>query len=371
VTRHRYSSRVTGKGGKSTTVTSGLSNQIWPDLIWEGSCDDIVGNRSGVNPFETYNTDHRGIRVNGKFGFYTHENVVLDHGIGWSSTVPGSPNDSDSVTMLLARTNPSRPYIDPGMLAQDIYDLPKMVKDIGFYVMGGRKRPSPKMIANGYLSWNFGWAPLVDDLKKLLAFQTAVEKRKKDLHKLSQGGLHRRTTVFTGKNTTQVSRYVPAVYGPSPLVNVAITTTTTKWASVVYRPTTATPKLDDSNIDRIANDLVFGKNLSFSTVWQLMPWTWLEDWFTSFGDFLAASRNAIGTVPTDICVMTHDNARITGIYPVDIGDLKVEIIPSNGVEHKTRRVGFTGPSIELRFPFLGGEQLSTLSSLAIQRLGGK
>jgi hypothetical protein len=153
-------------------------------------------------------------------------------------------------------------------------------------------------------------------------------------------------------------------------VSVAITVTTTKWASVVYRPTSDTPPLDGSNIDKVANDLVFGRNLSPSTLWQLMPWTWLEDWFTSFGDYLSASRNAIGTSATDICVMTHDNARLTGIYPIDIGDLKIEIIPGVGVEHKTRRVGFTAPSIELRLPFLGGEQLSTLSSLAFQRLGG-
>jgi hypothetical protein len=96
--------------------------------------------------------------------------VVLDHGIGFSSTVPGAPSDSDTVTRLLARTNPSQPYVDPGLLAQDIYDIPKMVKDIGFYIMGGRKTPSPKMVANGYLSWNFGWAPLIGDLQKILQF---------------------------------------------------------------------------------------------------------------------------------------------------------------------------------------------------------
>lgn len=369
MTRHRYSSRVSAPGGTSTTSTVGLSNVTWPSLIWEGSCDDVVGNRGGVNPFEVYNTDHAGIKVNGTFGFYTHHNVILDHGIGWSNTVAGAPSDSASVTMLLARTNPSQPYVDPGLLLQDIYDLPKMVKDIGFYVMGGRKKPSAKMAANGYLSWNFGWAPLVGDLQKLLQFQTAVEKRKAQLLKLAKGGLHRRITVFTGKATSQNQRYAPAVYGPSPLVNVAYTTTTKKWASVVYRPTSDTPKLDASNVDRIANDLVFGRNLSPSTIWQLMPWTWLEDWFTTFGDFLAASRNAIATIPTDICVMTHDNTRITGVYPVDAAGVRFDIVGGTGVDHKVRHVSFAGPSIELRFPFLGGEQLSTLSALAIQRLG--
>jgi hypothetical protein len=78
---------------------------------------------------------------------------------------------------LVAGTNPSRPVTNIPIWIQNLVELPKMVKQLGDLLNKPALLANPKGAASSYLGYSFGWAPLVDDLLKLLDVQSYVIKR--------------------------------------------------------------------------------------------------------------------------------------------------------------------------------------------------
>lgn len=372
VVRSRSLAYLYVRGGKAVTKTAGLVDNVQGPATLSKTMIDTIGNKQGVNMLDL--SIQR--PVIGSYTGRTQEYTCTDYYFSrWLEplTVPNQPSDASVVTSGLARTNPSRPYVDPGLLIQDLKDLPQMLLDIGTYIKSKDKRPSAKMVANGYLSWNFGWMPLVGDLVKLVQFQTAVEKRKAELQSLRTKGLHRTYTAFTGTWPWKFESYFPVFYGGCPYWEFVYETTTKKWMSVDYKLSAPPPPMDASGLDETARNLVGGMNLSASTLWDLMPWSWMIDWFSNVGDILAATRNVLGTETSNICVMTHTTTQLKKVTRLDNGPWhgNFKVAPGANSEFKKRSVGFFGPSLELKLPFLDGGQLSILSALAVQRNRGR
>lgn len=368
-TRNRSRNTIRKKGGTLTTTTPGLSGYSQPDIWGTETMTDVVGNMGGVNPLSSAKRQFVLGRYSGQCGYFRHMDTYITDPLGSPGSVPGTPSDAAVVTSMLNFTNPSRPYVDPGMLIQDLVDLPKMVRDIGDFIKRGHKNPSSRMVASGFLGWTFGWLPLFRDLQKLLNFQSAVEKRKKVLRSLRSGGQHSTYTAFDGTyKYPSYNGYFVTTYGTSPYGTFQWEAKAKKWGSVTYRLTADSPPLDESGIDAVAQSLVFGMNLSMETLWDLMPWTWLIDWFANVGDILGANRNVLRTQATNICVMEQIQAWCISLTLIGTPGT-VTVDQSNGIVTKSRRIGFTGPSLVLQIPFLDGTQWSILSALAVQRLG--
>lgn len=317
--------------------------------------------------------------LNGKnSSFWMHEEYIQ-----WANytlegrSIPGIPSDAAAGTEGVARTNPSRPRVDIVQFLAELRDVPKMIFQIGDLLtrmskaqrQGRRFKPTAKDVASGFLGWTFGWDPLISDLKKLLDFEKMVDDRLKELEQLRQGRLSRTVKVFSTSFEEEWNYgFVGQLYQAQAKGTLRSLITADKWVSVRYRPTAATILPLGADARNLARSLVFGHSPDVSTLWELMPWSWLIDWFSTAGDYFAANRNHLGTTIEDIAVMTHLTATpkswtwTTNPYSADF-----TVVKGYTASWKRRR-RVAGPSITASIPFLSGKQWSILSALAVTRL---
>jgi hypothetical protein len=271
---------------------------------------------------------------------------------------------------LLARTNPSRPVVTPLTLLQDVIELPRMLRDAGKLMRKGRKGLSAKDIANQNLAIQFGWMPLIQDVQHLLDLQSHVQKRTAEIHRLYQKqGLKRRITLGTGSGQSTV--LVPnAASGGSGLWNAKFERIGhfKKWGTVRWKPTSLPPYLSDTErLNHQVQKIVGGLTPEglLSGAWDVLPWTWLVDWFTNAGDFLLTHSNTVPAESGHASVMLNT---VTKSYCSHYGNTSSWLTGGDGtsiLENKRRNVG-TGLTLA-RVPFIGLRRLSILGSLFIQR----
>lgn len=372
----RYRERYIGTipGGWLEATAEGLNDIQVDDSFAEGEYTyDAVDNPGGMNPF--LNVKHRltFARITGKVGFgYKAHNVPVNSRANFAGPPAGWPTDTQAVTEFLARTNPSRASVDVFTFLAELKDLPKMVKSVGQHFL---KKPNSfpdilKRFSGQFLNYQFGWAPLLSDLGKLVDFTEVVNNRVRELESLKSGkGLRRKYTAF---DVTEVHSdfsgdfYPVVVYSAECTARADLLSRYRKWVTGTWRPTSTTPILSGDAQLELARSLVFGHNISPKQVWDLMPWTWLIDWFSTTGDFIAANRNHIGATCTDVCVMTNAVGAWTNVRLINNPyGAHLKRIPSVGWEHKERQPASAVPSLEVKLPFLSGRQLSILSALAV------
>lgn len=266
-------------------------------------------------------------------------------------------SDGDLATELLARTNPNRYYVNGPVSFLELRDLPHMLKLQGDNII--------QNAAGGYLSWQFGWKPLISDVKKLLDFNGLVEKKIGELHRLnSNKGLHRRRSFGTVTRQDEETVNVFNHNGNRCDVKWRRITNIEKWGTVRYRPASL-PSKDESKIRKQAIRIVYGLELSPSNLWEALPWSWLVDWFSNVGDYLGQFNNVVPCVSSAPCIMTRTTTRAT----FSRSDSTSQVTGCTGgstVQTKARSV--VSPTISASLPFLTGRQLSILGSLAILRL---
>ena len=124
------------------------------------------------------------------------DNVVL--------SAIGAPTGNRSagylVTQALANVNPSNPLVDVPLFLFEFKDFPGMLKNAGDILSGIRnisKGINPKHANDGFLAYQFGWAPLFSDLRKLLNFAKEFEKRQNFLKQNGGGKKIRRISAVT------------------------------------------------------------------------------------------------------------------------------------------------------------------------------
>jgi hypothetical protein len=370
-------------------------------VVYSDRCQDTVGNWNGENGLLIDKMDKRGIAP-------LSCNIVNPAGWtlvirNWFPTVnTGSIShisqtiisDGALATEVLARSNPSKPYISVPNFLYEMKDLPGMIRDMGrlniqLQNLARAKKSgnvSPELMAGHaaghYLGAQFGWAPLISDLKKLLDFQKQVDRRINDLDRLfnKNGGLHRTVGkpnpkkgkpggfVVTSQefNPQYVTESVFFGVAGNIVCNFHKTTVTKRWGSVRWTAVSLpSNRYTNKELQSLATRLVFGANLNPEAIWDAIPWSWLIDWFTNVGTFLGAYTNVIPVHASTPLVMTHK--RTVGTYTrVD----NVSIISGGGgttvLESKARNLATA--TLSASVPFLSARQLSILSALALQQL---
>jgi hypothetical protein len=113
---------------------------------------------------------------------------------------------------------------------------------------------------------------------------------------------------------------------------------------------------------RLARKAVFGLSFEPEDAWNLIPWTWMIDWFSNCGEWLEAHNNRIPCSPERVCIMTKTETVCVWI--------RTDSLSYTGGEcyalRTTKSRALSSGSAEAWLPFISERQLSILGALHIQ-----
>lgn len=287
---------------------------------------------------------------------------------GWANslgaqgaTLPSRPSNNAIATQVMERSNPSRAEVDIGVAIAELREAPQLLFRAG--------RSMLRNGANYYLNYQFGWSPLVNDVMDCLDVPAAYNRRLSELQSLyRKGGLRRRIDLPTqvAPQTTKGTT-LESVQGDLITGMLAQSSYRKMWGVARWRPTLAGLPADSGDMERLMRRTLYGLHVDASTAWNLMPWSWLIDWFGTFGDYLEANRNTVGAVLNGpISVMWNE------VYMDQYlrGSTHPTVSGGGGFKRKETKNRALVPFIlpEARFPLLGASRLSILGSLAVLRI---
>lgn len=235
----------------------------------------------------------------------TMEDVtVIQHLAPQVIDVPGT--GGDLAVELLKRTNPSRPSVSiPTFLGEGMEDVKKLPETI--------KERGANYASN--LGVRFGILPFVSDVLKMTRISEAVDKRSRELVRLNNKGGARVKRVFSDHTYTATS--------PGQLIfaeegtwteGVIVTQTRSKvWGFCRWIPDGSFNtviqggKANRAEIRKICLGIGSNKNISGygRDAWNLIPFSWLADWYGNFGDLLAANQNDNLAHPEGVGICQH------------------------------------------------------------------
>jgi hypothetical protein len=296
---------------------------------------------------------------------------TLRDGTWLLTSIPdGMPSEGSSMTDLFARTNPSRPDYVPLTLLQDLIDIPKQLKDVGRLIRSPRRILSPKEQGSQYLGYQFGWRPLVEDVKNLLDLQSHIHQRVGELNRLkSDSGLKR--TLHLGRWASEYERRNLFVESGSGFFSFAVNhyvhTDVERWGTIRWKPSSI-PGHNPKDADTIAQAKRIVSGLSLEALqkgaWDLLPWSWIVDWFGNIGNYCLINSNTVPAFVSSACIMTKTSS--TNWYvPV------ISSFPTTGgggkAYYTTKRRYVGAPSLDVHLPFIGKDRLAILGALFVQR----
>jgi hypothetical protein len=216
--------------------------------------------------------------------------------------------------------------------------------------------------------WQFGWSPLLKDLRKLQQFQMNVDRRVEEINKLHSGtGLRRRITLSEGVSKSSDNSVTVHSVNCTVRCKMEQTTSWKRWGTVRWTPDAPIPSTKGA-VEAQALKAVLGIGLDAgnisSAAWEAIPWSWLIDWFANVGEYLQTHNNTVPASPGGIAIMETVNStktftRTTGDSWVRGGSATLSRVT------KKRHVG--SATLAASLPFLNGRQVSILGSLAVLR----
>lgn len=194
-------------------------------------------------------------------------------------------------------------------------------------------------LSNEYLNYEYGWRLVVQDLRTLYVLQKSLYQRLMEIVSHNGRNIRRRVNYPTVTTNAEVFETdVPYNYwdvGGAPnghiwrpsrtTLRYEATTTTRTWGSFGYHywiPDVSSPVWQSK-----ALSVLFGVAPTPQLLWDILPWSWLADWFTNIGDVVSnVSVNAVdnlvvryaylmrNTVLTQSCIAdcSHDGSDAAG-----------------------------------------------------------
>lgn len=275
----------------------------------------------------------------------------IDHlGVNTMGTV-------EAATRGAARTNPSRPSVDMPTELLQIHQMPDIIRQAGRNEFG--------RVGGANLGYQFGVRPIINAVVSMGNMQHKIASRTDELMRAERDGGIKRTVVVDAGSAQEIRNTFLQTDGLFIRENVHWWTGETVSVHSRWVPDGSYAPLTQSNREyvlmRQALRAITGGTLDGSTAWELMPWSWLVDYFGNVGEYFAASRNIVGLVLSDVAVMRHTVTRVEfgGIVGSDFS-----FSSFNGRwETKTRKTSFVAPTLSSA-SFLNANQVGILASLA-------
>lgn len=346
------------------------------------SCVDVTGDGAGDNqPLTVTRTTRSGGLINGieastLSGYIWNDYpcaYVEDSYLTTHLSIPGQPSDGSLATQALARTQPYRAEAVAWEYLENIPQLGSSARDLYRYKLNQLERLVPAKLwrsldraAKLNLLYQFGIAPLISDIGTLLHFQKSVDNRVKEIERLyGKRGLRRTLQMWDGSNTTTIASQT--IQSQGVLLHARITKTTTVSVRCHVRWRAIFPiQPSDAAMRNRAKRAILGADIDPYVVYELMPWSWLVDYFFNLGSLVKAAKN--------LTTVTHDTVRVMEHYRTwssssnhdtnGSGANKITCSPfSVSFETKKRRLAI--PTLNAQESLLTGGQLSILGSLVV------
>lgn len=282
------------RGTQEVLETSGHPFQ----LLGKGT-GDIGGDFTVVRRFYEHaskhvhnrtTTDEENIFAGNYLGSYYAHSSFTDDSDFPTAILVSSSEMAEKGTEAIARVIPTNPINDVVVSLGELRSegIPSIV---GANTWKSRTQTA-RNAGDEYLNYQFGWKPLVSDVRSLadtvLRFDEIKEKYERESGKL----LHRRYSFPVEESDPVITE---SVQYPVPAISVGFfngmgkttKTSTVKrkfWFSgafTYYLP----PKGTMAHDVAIAKKL-WGFRLDPEVLWNLTPWTWAVDWFTNAGDVI-------------------------------------------------------------------------------------
>jgi len=368
------------------------SARYYTDTNWRGPVVNFYPPRSGISSFEemwdstnsppypdTNMTAHKlrvkAGRVNGTalgsnpgtqeyFRDVYHNSLVGPYSYTdsemWHCSAIKGLDVSQYWNKALARSNPNVPIVD---LAQFIIELRQYPR-----ILRWRNEQYGEYVALNQIpiQAQFGWAPMFSDMIKLLNIQDMIKRRAGELEELRKGPQKQKVMLENITRTERGSKYGAGGQTVQVIRRSSAKAWVVKYHQITVGKGNKPPTTDRTSAVRSA---LLGHPLYVA--WQVMPWSWLIDYFWSVSDFLAGGLNVIpGYQVSKMCVclektthFSHETVSSSPLYwkPASFSPM------SGHLKSMQRLVGASPRPVLPMGSVLTGAQLGTLASLWIAR----
>jgi hypothetical protein len=325
--------------------------------------EDVIGNRLPAggyadNYFHMHSNSYRPTTISGKsssFPVFEYSNVATagQPAMIHQDTLDVIPSDIESATQGAAQTNPGRPSVSVPIFIAELKELPRQLMKKG--------RSHSPVHKNSSAQGNFGWAPFFSDLLRMIQFTEHVDRRIKTFdHLFNKGGTSGKGKTWASHGYGHIEDFPLRTNEAYIAGSVDYHTLVEKWTVCKWKPTH--PGLrSPGDLAQAARFAVHGWRVSPADAWELVPWSWLADYFGNVGDYLQASDNSIAYSDGPACVMTH--MKTTMSIRLTTGTGGFDVHPGSGVlEDKFRALQHIG--LTATAPFLSERQLTNLVGIA-------
>lgn len=228
-----------------------------------------------------------------------------------------------------------------------------------------------------YLNYEFGWVPLVSDVRKF-AYAIRNSKQILDQYVRQSDRKIRRRYVGPQVQSARISSgggfMIPSGMNISSQISIQETATTGRQFSGAFRyhiPMGNSQYERWMRYEALSNKLL-GTRITPEVLWDIAPWTWAIDWFTNAGDVI----HNIGGLGSDGMVMQYGYATEYQYYTADLtavcsfATLGVPVGTTSTAHHERkyiRRVAANPYGFGITDASLSAKQQAILAALGLSR----
>nr|UJQ85634.1 MAG: hypothetical protein 1 [Leviviridae sp.] len=199
-------------------------------------------------------------------------------------------------TTAIARSIPTNPPANVSVMLGELFreGVPKAV---GASLLKNRFRDY-RDIGSEYLNFEFGWKPIVADLKSVAKAVRESERILNQLERDSGRNVRRKfvfptvnkssNRVLTNFSTATERALLSGMVWPAQTTVISEHFSQRRWFSGCFTYHFERPSGQRAAMADAAQKarLLYGVDLTPEVVWNLAPWTWLADWVSNAGDIM-------------------------------------------------------------------------------------
>lgn len=239
-------------------------------------------------------------------------------------------------------------------------------------------------LGSEYLNVAFGWKPFVSDLQSLYETHTRLDKELDNLRRNHGKAQRRRRTIVNSRVTNDTYTQTTGLgywsgvhrapnnspFTPSGVHSVFTQTVVENHIWFAGRFRTYVPYMGTSEWTGAATRALYGLNVTPEHLYQVIPWSWLVDWFTNVGAVISnLSSNAAGNLFMDYGFLMQRRKETTSVsqdYTCSALNIATSVTHEYGWESKTRIMA-SPFGFGLKYDDLTGYQKSILAALGLSR----